>query len=215
MEIKRFEFNLFGENTYVIWDATTLEAAVVDPGMADDLEADTLVSFCKDRKLKLKYILLTHGHVDHIFGVEAIESFAPGVPLTGHKADAPQLAMRRQQATMFRLKAQLQPLAFDLTVADGDKLYLGKEEIDVIATPGHSPGGVCYYVPSSRFVLTGDTLFAGSVGRTDLPGGNGSILIHSILNKLANLPSETVVYPGHGPSTTIARELATNPFLRR
>ena len=214
MEIRKFEFNLFGENTYVIWDPATLQAAVVDPGMAEDFEADELIYFCTSRHLDVKYILLTHAHVDHTFGIEALQALLPRVPVIAHKADAPLAASRAQQAQMFHLRRSLEPLAFDRMVTDGSVLKLGDEEIKVIATPGHSPGGVCYCVPASKFVLTGDTLFAGSIGRTDLPGGNGHVLVHSILSGLMSLPSDTAVYPGHGPSTTIARERATNPFLR-
>lgn len=214
MEIKKFEFNLFGENTYVIWDAAGGEAAVVDPGMAEDAEVSELTDFCTSRNLDVKYILLTHAHVDHTFGVEALQQWKPGIVLMAHKDDARLGAMRSQQAQMFRLPLRLEPLTFDRLLADGSVLKLGDEEIRVIATPGHSPGGVCYYAADSGFVVTGDTLFAGFIGRTDLPGGNGNVLIHSIRNKLMTLPADTVVYPGHGPSTTIGRERQSNPFLR-
>ena len=102
----------------------------------------------------------------------------------------------------------------DRFVDDKSILTLGKEEIKVISTPGHSPGGVCYYIPSAGMVITGDTLFAGSIGRVDLPGGNGTALLNSVRDKLMSLPPSTIVYPGHGPATTISREEHTNPFLR-
>lgn len=214
MEIRKFEFNLFEENTYVIWDEATAQAAVVDPGMAEATESAELISFCSSRKLDVKFILLTHAHVDHTFGVEALQEWMPGLPVVAHKDDAFLAAILSQQAQMFGLPMRLPALSFDRMVTDGSVLTLGGEEIKVISTPGHSPGGVCYYVPESKFVLTGDTLFAGSVGRTDLPGGNGSILIHSIINKLMTLPADTVVYSGHGPATTIGREKLENPYIR-
>ena len=114
---------------------------------------------------------------------------------------------------MFHLPVDPEPLEPDRFISDGSKLKLGEEIIKVIATPGHSLGGVCYYIPESGFILTGDTLFQGSIGRTDLPGGNQRQLIKSIKNKLMKLPADTVVYPGHGPATTIGREAVSNPFL--
>ena len=118
IEIRKFEFNLFGENTYVIWDPATLQAAVVDPGMAEDFEADELIYFCTSRHLDVKYILLTHAHVDHTFGIEALQALLPRVPVIAHKADAPLAASRAQQAQMFHLRRSLEPLAFDRMVTD-------------------------------------------------------------------------------------------------
>ncbi len=214
MQIKRFEFNLFGENTYIVYDEATLEAAVVDPGMSDADEVSLLTEYIKAHSLSLKYILLTHAHIDHTFGVEALQAAYPGLPVLGHKNDIPLAMTRGQQAQMFHLPINAGPIKFDRLVEDKNVLMLGKDEIIVITTPGHSPGGVCYYVPSAGSVLTGDTLFAGSVGRVDLPGGNGSILLKSVREKLMTLPLDTVVYPGHGSATTISREEHTNPFLR-
>ena len=212
MEIKRFEVNLFGENTYIIWDSTTREAAVVDPGMSDQTEIDEVESFVSANSLTVKYLLLTHIHIDHTFGIEALKS-AYNAALLAHKGDVPLGQTRQQQAQMFRLPVRLGPVEPDRFISDGDTLRLGTEEIKVIHTPGHSQGGVCYYVPESGFVLTGDTLFRGSVGRTDLPGGNQRQLIISIKSQLLGLPPSTVVYPGHGPATTIGEEARSNPFL--
>lgn len=214
MQIQRFEFNLFGENTYIIWDDATFEAAIVDPGMAEPREASILLDFITQNRLRLKYILLTHAHIDHTFGVEAIKEHYPSVPLLAHKADT-QLAMTRtQQARMFHLPVTPGALEFDKFIDDSTLLTLGDEKITVITTPGHSPGGVCYYIPAAEMLLTGDTLFAGSIGRTDLPGGNGATLLKSIRTKLLQLPKQTIIFPGHGPATTLAREEQTNPFLQ-
>lgn len=212
MQIKSFEFNFFGENTYIIWDAQSGEAAFVDPGMVNDKETAALEHFVAENKLHPKYILLTHAHVDHTFGIEALTS-RYAIPVVAHKDDIPLARMRGQQAQMFHLPIDLGPLEIDRFVSDGQKLYLGTEEIVVIATPGHSPGGVCYYVPESNFALTGDTIFQGSIGRTDLPGGNQRTLIKSIMDKLLVLPGDTVLYPGHGPATTVSYEEEHNPFL--
>ena len=213
MEIRKFEFNLFGENTYVIWDAASHEAAVVDPGMRDSGENEIFDRFVSDNGLVLRAILLTHMHVDHTFGIDhVIDRYSP-VTIYAHADDAVLGRTRDEQARMFRLPYRLGPVAADRLVDDGDEIALGSERVEVLHAPGHSPGGLLYYVPSGGFVLTGDVLFRGSIGRTDLPGGNHSQLLRSIASKIARLPGNTVVYPGHGPSTTVAEELAHNPYL--
>ena len=212
MELKNFEVNPFGENTYILWDCTTKEAAIVDPGMSDAHETSEVERFITSNKLHLKYILLTHVHIDHTFGIPAIKSMHE-VPVLAHKSDAPLGLTRQQQADMFHLKMKLEPLTPDRFIDETAELSLGTEKIQVIATPGHSLGGLCYYVPQSHFILTGDTLFRGSVGRTDFIGGSQRQLINSIRTKLLTLPPETIVYPGHGPATTLAQEEAGNPFI--
>ncbi|MDE6126596.1 MAG: MBL fold metallo-hydrolase [Muribaculaceae bacterium] len=213
MEIKKFEFNLFGENTYVLWDAATLEAAVVDPGMCDDGEMAVFDSFVAGLGLSLKAVLLTHIHIDHTFGVDHVRERYPQVRVYAHPADAPLGKTRDEQARMFRLPYRLGPLVADVFVNEGEVVELGGERIEILHAPGHSPGSLLYYVPSSGFVLTGDVLFRGSIGRTDLHGGNHAELLHSIASKVVRLPKETVVYPGHGPSTTVGYEMAHNPYL--
>ena len=212
MKIHRFEFNFYGENTYLIWNEAASEAAVVDPGMLDERENALFDTFVRSNGLSLKYILLTHAHIDHTFGIDYLRD-TYNVPVLGSKADAPLGQMRGQQAQMFNLPVRLGPVEMDSFVGDGTTLRLGNEKIEVIETPGHSPGGVCYYVPDSGFVLTGDTLFQGSIGRTDLPGGNHNTLLRSVRNKLFTLPDDTTVYPGHGPATTIGTEKRSNPFF--
>lgn len=212
MELKRFEVNPFGENTYVLWDKPSKESAIVDPGMLDAREIDAVERFVDDNGLVLKYLLVTHVHIDHTFGVSAIKAMHD-VPLLGHKADAPLGLTRQQQAEMFHLKLRLDQLILDRFIDESSQLRLGEERIEVIATPGHSLGGVCYYVPQSGFILTGDTLFRGSVGRTDFVGGSQRQLIQSIRTKLLTLPPDTRVYPGHGPASTIATEAAENPYI--
>lgn len=205
MEIRRLVTNIFEENTYIIWDAGSLEAAVVDPGMQRPQEMADFVNFIRHSNLRLKYILLTHGHLDHTFGVEKVkEEF--GLEIMGAEADEPLLMHRDDQARRFRLPYRLAPLRLDRKIADGDELRLGSQKIIALAVPGHSPGSLVYYVPESGFVLTGDVLFRMGIGRTDLPGGSQAQLLESIRTTLFTLPADTVVYPGHGPATTIGAE---------
>lgn len=212
MEVIKFEFNYFGENTYIIWDSASHAAAIIDPGMIKQSECDTVDAFIASNNLSLKQILLTHAHLDHTFGVERIKEKYQ-VEVYAHKLDMPLAAIRQQQATMFHLPIKLQPLEIDKFVADGDEFTLGSETINVIHTPGHTQGGVCYYLPQSQMLFTGDTLFCGSIGRTDLPGGNHQQLINAVTSKIITLPPNTIVYPGHGPSTTIEREATANPYI--
>ena len=212
MEIKRFECNPFGENTYIIWDSVNKEAAIIDPGMITPEEMNAVEKCMTVNNLVPKYILLTHGHIDHTFGVDGLKT-RYDLPVLMHKADAPFAQNRQQQANMFHLHATLKPLEIDRFINSGSKLQLGEEQIEVIETPGHSLGGVCYYVPAGTFVLTGDTLFRGTVGRTDFIGGNHHQIVDSIKSKLLALPESTIVYPGHGPATTIGQEAISNPFF--
>lgn len=213
MEIQRFEFNLFGENTYVIWDPASLEAAVVDPGMCDAEENAVFDRFIAEKKLSLKAVLLTHMHIDHTFGIDhVLDRYSP-LTIYAHSADAPLGRTREGQARMFRLPYQLGPVVADRLLNDGEAVMLGSERIEAMHAPGHSPGSLLFYVPTSGFVLTGDVLFRGSIGRTDLAGGSHQELLHSIATKLYKLPENTVVYPGHGPATTVGYEMAHNPYL--
>ncbi len=213
MKIHAFEFNLFGELTYLIWDPESGEAAVIDPGMSSMAEQQTFDDFVSRNGLKLKYLLYTHLHIDHTLGHEHITA-TYGLESHASEGDAPLGRARAEQARMFRLRIpEPKELHIDRPLTDGNRLYLGKETIEVISVPGHSQGSVAYYCPQSDFVVTGDALFKGSIGRTDLPGGNYGQLIKSIQDRLLTLPEKTTVYPGHGPSTTIGAELRFNPFI--
>ncbi len=212
MKLEQFVFNPFGENTYLIWDETSGNAAIIDPGMAYAEEKEAIEAAIAANGLTLQYILLTHQHLDHTFGIDFLaDKYSPSI--VGHKADIPLGCMRDEQARRFGVRMSFSPLELDRLVEDNDVIKLGATDINVIATPGHSLGGVCYYVPSAGIVFTGDTLFQQSVGRTDLPGGNHSTLIASIKSKLFVLPDNTIVYPGHGPATTIGNEKRSNPFV--
>lgn len=214
MEIQKFEFNLFGVNTYIISDPATKEAAIIDPGMTDTAECRAIDDYIACKSLQPKYLINTHMHIDHLFGDQYIAA-KYHLGITASEADKILSSRIAQQARMFRLRTDM-PDEIHITnpVIDGDTLTLGSETIKILAVPGHSPGSIALYCPESQFVITGDALFRQSIGRTDLPGGNYSQLIGSITSKLLTLPPDTTVYPGHGPATTIAHELRHNPFLR-
>lgn len=213
MKIQRFEFNLFGVNTYIIFDVATHEAAVVDPGMTDTRECERIDRYISENTIKVKYLVNTHMHIDHLFGDEYI-SKKYGVGIAASTDDSILSSRIAEQARMFHLRTDMPDVLNVATpLKDGDRLMLGAEPIDILSVPGHSPGSIALYCPESKFVVTGDALFRGSIGRTDLPGGNHAQLISSITRKLLSLPPDTTVYPGHGPSTTIEWELRNNPFL--
>ena len=213
MKIHHFEFNLFGVNTYLVWDEATLQTAVVDPGMSNPDECEELARYIVDNRLQVTKLIDTHLHIDHTMGNEYVEE-RYDVGLTAHPSDAPLGEMRGAQARAFHLQgAPTTPVHIDVAVKEGDRLYLGEQWLEVLEVPGHSPGSIALYFPSGGFVITGDALFNGSIGRTDLAGGDHDTLIPSIRSRLLTLPPATVVYPGHGPSTTIAREMRSNPYL--
>ena len=207
-----FEVNLFGEETYIVWDYATLEAAIIDPGMATEAECSYVDNFIAQHTLHLKAVLFTHLHIDHTLGAEHI-SRKYGVPMLGNKADAPLGRQRREQATMFHMPANPGPLEMDRFIDEGEVLTLGEYKVEALHVPGHSPGSLVYYIPGAGIMFSGDVLFRGSIGRTDLPGGSYAQLIAGIHKKLLTLPLATKVYPGHGPSTTLADEMRSNPFF--
>lgn len=214
MKIKNFEFNLFGENTYVVFDEVSAEAAVIDPGMMDKRECDEIGSFISKKKLKVKYLLNTHLHVDHVAGDEYIES-RYGVGLSASSFDELLASLIALQARMFHLDVNVVgSVKIAHPLKNNDRLWLGETPIDVLEVPGHSPGSLAFYFPENSFVITGDALFRQSIGRTDLPGGDFGTLVNSIKNRLMTLPPETIVFPGHGPRTTIADEKKLNPYIR-
>lgn len=213
LEIKRFEFNPFGENTYIIWDSDTLEAAIIDPGMSSDAEDMVVDNFIAGKQLKLKATLLTHIHIDHTFGVDHIKNVYHA-PVMAHAADEPLAQRRQEQARIFHLPISLEPLVIDRFISEGDVLTLGDNVVvTALHAPGHSPGSLLYYIKSADVLFSGDVLFRGSIGRTDLAGGSYPQLIASIHGKLLSLPYSTKVYPGHGDATTIADEVRKNPYF--
>lgn len=213
MKIHKFEFNVFGENTYVVYDENTLEAAIIDPGMMSEHECIVVDRYIAEKELKLKYLLNTHLHIDHVAGVSWIINKYH--LLLSASIDDNLLSERvAEQAKMFHLQIDV-PNRIEIgnPLRDNDILTIGDDALIVIAVPGHSPGGLAFYSEKSKSVFTGDSLFYGSIGRTDLLGGNYGQLISSIQKRLLTLPSDTKVYPGHGPATSIDNELKFNPFL--
>lgn len=214
MKVSRFIFNMFGENTYVIWDPASREAAVIDPGMTEEAEHRALDGFIEREGLKVTHLVNTHMHLDHIFG-NGYVSRRYGVKVEAHPDDDFLGRTLGDQGRRFGLPALGgESSGVEVPLMDGDSFKLGSEEVKVIHMPGHSPGGIALYCPDSGFVLTGDSVFKGSVGRTDLPGGNMSTLLRSIRKGILTLPPSTVILPGHGDETTVAAELRSNPYLQ-
>lgn len=210
--IKSFVNNPFQENTYVVWDVASREAAIVDCGALFDGEKAKVADYVADNGLKVVRLLNTHLHLDHCFGNHwAAETY--GVKPEAHAEDAPFVARFGEQLAAFGMPMDVEAEPIGGYVADGDVVRVGGVELQVLHTPGHTPGGVCFYCKAEGFVLTGDTLFNGSVGRADLEGGSFTALIRSIKSRLMGLPDETRVYCGHGPYTTIGEERRSNPFL--
>ena len=207
-----FVTNDFMELCYLLIEENTRETAIVDPGMMKEAKIDEVCSFIRDNDLKVKYVLLTHAHVDHAASAEILVK-KYGVEVCGNIGDESLAQNLADQAMRFHLPVKLSPLTIGRHLGDGETLTLGLEQINVITTPGHSEGGLTYYVPASSFACVGDTIFDGSIGRTDLPGGDFETLIDSIKKKIFTLPDETVLFSGHGPSTSVIREKNYNPYV--
>ena len=211
IQIKTFYFNDLRECTYLLWDHTG-ECVIIDPGCHSNSEKERLNKFITENSLKPVKLLNTHGHFDHIMG-NAYVADNWNVQCFIHPNDKPQLERATKYCEMFGYRIDEPPLN-TTDIAEGDEITFGESSLKVIATPGHSRGGVSFYNQEQKIIFTGDSLFAGSIGRTDLPGGDYEELMDSLLNKVIKLGEDFTVYPGHGPSTTIGQELASNPFLR-
>ena len=197
------------ENCYLCYDAEKKEALVIDPGN----EAERILDAIREQELKVQAILLTHGHWDHIGAVEAVRK-ALGVKVFIHADDAAMLTDKRQNLFAFmETHHQFAGSAADVLLHEGDKISCGSIEFQVIHTPGHTPGGACYYAPAAGVLFSGDSLFAEEIGRCDFPGGSLSALISSLKRKVITLPEDTKVYPGHGPATDVGWERAHNPYV--
>ncbi|MDP9269076.1 MAG: MBL fold metallo-hydrolase [Acidobacteriota bacterium] len=195
-------------NCSVIGDERTREAMVVDPG--DDIER--VLALLAQHQLTVKQIVITHGHIDHIGGAMKLKA-ATGAPILMNEDDLEQIALLEIQAAWIGVPPP-GPVTVDSLLKDADSVAAGGLRATVIHTPGHTEGSSCLYFPAEKKLIAGDTLFAGSIGRTDLPGGSFAKIIDSLHSRLLALPDETVVIPGHGATTTIGEERATNPFLQ-
>ena len=211
LQIRRFLCNnVFREHCWLAWDGTS--AVLVDPGFTCDEEFAPFEELVRKEGLKVEAILVTHSHYDHIYGVSRCLDLLGPVPVYMHPDDVEMIPMASYMAEPY---GGCPPLAFDTVDAnDGDVIAAAGRQWEVIHTPGHSKGSVCYYCREESLLFSGDTLFGGSIGRTDLHGGDYDKLIVSIMDRLMGLPGETVVLPGHGWNTTISRERTGNPFLQ-
>lgn len=209
LSLHYFEFNPFQENTYILYDETN-EAVVIDAGCYEREEEKELSDFIASKNLNVKAIINTHSHIDHILGTYYVKDKYK-VPLLIHRLDEQTLRMGKVSAQLYGL-----PRYTDVTpdgyLTEGEPYKFGNQSLDVLFLPGHAPGHVGFYDAKEKILIGGDVLFNRSIGRTDLPGGNYDTLIESIHKKIFTLPDDVVVYPGHGPSTTVGEEKAENPF---
>lgn len=210
MKIYKLVFSPIQVNTYVLTDESG-DSAIIDCGCYDQNEFNELNDLIRDKKLNPVLLLNTHCHLDHIFGNRfMLEKY--NLRSFCHKDDDNNRKSSLNHAKMFGLAMEPPPEPAGY-LNDGQKVSFGQNELIAIHVPGHAPGSLAFYSEMDKVVFTGDALFAGSIGRTDLPGGNYETLINSIKNKLFSLPAETTVYPGHGESTSIADEIETNPYF--
>lgn len=206
MKIIRLEVGALGTNCYIVWCDQTQQAVIIDPGG----DAAAIMAQVSDEKLSVQYIINTHGHADHIGALAKVKQ-ATGAPVLIHAADAGMLTSASQNLSSYMGPGMTFEPA-DRLIKEGDVISFGEASLAVLETPGHTPGGVC--LTGEGVVFSGDTLFAESIGRTDFPGGSYSQLIRNIREKLMILPDNYIVYPGHGPETTIGWERKRNPFIQ-
>jgi len=210
MIVKRFTFNPFMTNCYVCHDDG--QTAIIDPSASMPGECKAVTDYIETKGLSVKHLLLTHAHIDHIFGC-AYFSVRYGLRFQMHADDVPLLEWASDQAALFGLDVTPPPAPDETFLDEDDTIQLGRDTWHVLHTPGHSPGSICFHDAENKTVISGDVLFQGSIGRTDLWQGSLADLMTSIHQNLMTLDDKTVVYPGHGPETTIGRERKTNPFL--
>lgn len=204
--------NPFGMNCYILWNSVGGECVIIDPGMMLESEKVMITSFIEGNKLNLKHVLLTHCHVDHACGARWIAG-RYGVDIEAGEKEQVIAEQLPLQAQRFGLKIDSSPLQIDKILAEGDVINFAGESIKVLETPGHSPGSLTFHLIDSNVVITGDVIFQGSIGRTDLLGGSYNELIKSIKTKILTLPQDTIIAPGHGDTTTVGEEMTYNPFL--
>lgn len=210
MKVKKFTFNPFQENTYVLYDDSK-EAVIIDPGCYDKSEENELVKFIDNEGLRPVQLLNTHAHIDHVFGNEFV-SKKFNLKLSLHPKDHQTLTQALMASKTYGLNYTPSPMP-EIDLKEGDKIQFGQTKLDIIFVPGHAPGHVVFLNKDLNVLIGGDVLFRGSIGRTDLPGGNHEDLLKNIEEKLFVLNPSTQVYSGHGPETTIGYEKAHNPFF--
>ena len=209
LSVQSFEFNPFSENTYVLFDETN-EAVVVDAGCYGRAEEKELSDFIESRKLKVKALINTHSHIDHILGSYYVKDRYK-VPVLIHRFDETTLRMGMMSAQMYGIQGYTD-VTPDGFLSEVEPFRFGNQSFEVLFIPGHAPGHVGFYHAKGKVLMAGDVLFNRSIGRSDLPGGDHNVLIESIHKKIFTLPDDVVVYPGHGPSTTVGEEKVENPY---
>ncbi len=210
-QVKSFVFSPIHENTYVLYNES-VDCIIIDPGCYFEEEKNELKDFLENKGLKPLFLLNTHCHLDHVFGNKFVaENY--GLKLHLHELEQAVLAFAPASGLMWNMPFDNYVGEF-VFLKEGDSIKLGNDELKVIEAPGHSPGHVCFYCEKQHFIIGGDVLFRGSIGRTDLPGGSFETLIKSIRTRLFVLPDETVVYNGHGEPTSTGEEKRHNPFLQ-
>lgn len=211
MKVKVFEFNPIAVNTYVLHDKTG-ECVIVDPACFYPYEERALFNYIVDKKLVVKHVLNTHLHFDHVFGANFIKKQFD-VDMQAHKDDQFLIDSFDEQMLMFGFSSNGYKPTVGKYIDENDVIEFGNQKLSIMHVPGHSPGSIVFYNKEENCVISGDVLFSGSIGRTDLLQGNHNQLIEGIKTKLMVLPEKTIVYPGHGPATSIGREAKSNPFF--
>lgn len=212
LKINKFVCNSFYENTFIVWDDESLEAAVIDPGCSDEIEQEEFADFVSENKLKVKYLILTHAHIDHVLGCNFIyNTYRPVFMVPANEINL--LNIAPEQADMFGIELKTIPPP-NVLISEDQEVELGNSKLKFLFTPGHTEGEVCIYLEKEKICITGDVLFNEGIGRTDLWGGNYDTLIKSIKEKLLTLPDDVVIYPGHGEESSILHEKQNNPFLK-
>lgn len=210
--IQAFEFSPFSENTYIIADDATRDAVIIDPGCYEQAEKEALSQFITSNQLNVRYLLLTHAHLDHVFGVAYVKR-KYNVKAYLHERDQVIFDDVPTRCAVFGLRGY-EPSEIDAHIKEGDQIKFGSIVLDVVFVPGHAPGHVAYINHAERYVVGGDVLFQRSIGRTDFPYSNHADLVNSIRTEFYTLPDNYTVYAGHGEPTTIGQEKQSNPFVR-
>lgn len=210
MEVAVFTFNAFAENTYVLYDDSK-ECIIIDPGCNNAQERDLISTFIEKKDLKPVRLINTHCHIDHVLGNKYV-SEKYNLELEAHKGEEEVLKFQAHVAQMYAISYDESP-AITKYIEEGEEIKFGQSSLVVLFTPGHSPASISLLNREAKILIAGDVLFQRSIGRTDLPGGNMETLLHNIRTKFFTLDEDVIVFPGHGPSTTIGEEKRENPFL--
>lgn len=212
MRIKSFTFNPFQENTFIIYDDTK-ECIIIDPGFYEENEKNEFISFINKNNLTPTKLINTHCHIDHILGNDFVTK-EWNLNINIHEKESEILEKSKEVATMYGFNRYIYPNQEVSFISEKNKIRFGSTKLNILFVPGHSPGHICLYNKKEKSLISGDVVFQGSIGRTDLPGGNYDMLMHSIVKKILPLPHEVQIYPGHGPVTNLGFEKEHNPFLQ-